>query len=78
SAACLVDTDAVTLFLKRHPERLRSAADLTVEHGFMAHLQRGGVAVPHVLRDAAGSTALAEAGWTYELHAAAPGADLYR
>lgn len=78
SAACLVDTDAGTLFLKRHPERLRSAADLTVEHGFMAHLQRGGVAVPHVLRDAAGSTALAEAGWTYELHAAAPGSDLYR
>lgn len=78
SAAALIQTDRGVHFLKRHHQRLRTPAALAEEQGFMAHLRAGGLSVPQVLAadDGAGAIALGE--WTYELHRAAPGIDLYR
>lgn len=78
SAAALIETDRGVHFLKRHHQRLRNPAALAEEQGFMTHLRAGGLSVPQVVAadDGAGAIALGE--WTYELHRAAPGIDLYR
>lgn len=78
SAACLVETAACVVFVKRHHRHVRSAATLGEEHRFMAHLREAGVPVPQVLADAHGQTAIARGDWVYEVHARAAGLDLYR
>lgn len=78
SAAALVHATPGAFLLKRHHRRVRSIEALAEEHAFMAHIARGGVAVPEVLATADGATAVARGAWSYELHRAAPGADLYR
>lgn len=78
SAACLVDTEAGTLFVKRHHHPVRSAATLTEEHRYIAHLRRHGLPLADVLRDADGDTAIAIGDWVYEVHRRAAGIDLYR
>ncbi|RON51591.1 phosphotransferase enzyme family protein [Pseudomonas frederiksbergensis] len=78
SAASLVQTDAATLFIKRHHQRVRTPAWLSEEHRFMAHLRQRGMPVSQVLADRNGATAVALGEWTYEVHALAEGQDLYR
>ncbi|WP_321789261.1 phosphotransferase enzyme family protein [Paraburkholderia sp. J94] len=79
SSAVLAHTlDGRAWFVKRHHARLRSAAGLAEEHGFIAHLRSRGVPVADVLVDRAGHTAIAQGDWTWEVHAAAPGMDTYR
>ena len=78
SAACLVDTDAGTLFVKRHHRQVRSAAALAEEHRFIAHLRQHELPLAEVLRDAGGDSAIAIGDWVYEVHRRAAGIDLYR
>ncbi|MBN3855088.1 phosphotransferase [Paraburkholderia sp. Ac-20340] len=79
SAAVLAHTlDGRAWFVKRHHARLRSAAGLAEEHGFIAHLRSRGLPVADVLADRAGRTAITHGDWTWEVHASAPGMDAYR
>lgn len=78
SAAALVHTDRGEFVLKRHHHRLRSPAALAPEHAFMAHLRCAGLSVPEVMRTHEGVGAIADNGWTYELHRKAAGLDVYR
>jgi len=78
SAAALVETAAGTLFVKRHAPSVRRAATLAEEHRFIRHLGARGVPVVALLADAAGHTAIETDGWTWEVHAAGAGQDLYR
>lgn len=78
SAACLVDTEAGTLFVKRHHQQVRSVATLAEEHRFIAHLRQYDIPLAEVLHDADGDTAIAIGAWVYEVHRRAAGIDLYR
>lgn len=78
SAAALIDTAGGRVFVKRHHRSVRSAAALAEEHAFIAHLRNGGIPVPVVLADAEGRSALTLDEWSWEVHAAAAGIDLYR
>ncbi|HWU76247.1 MAG TPA: phosphotransferase [Rhodanobacter sp.] len=78
SAACLVETDAGMVFVKRHHRSVRSVAMLREEHRFIAHLRDQGMPVASVLNDASGHSAVALGDWTYEVHEQAVGIDLYR
>jgi len=78
SAACLVETEHATVFVKRHHRSVRSTATLTEEHRFITHLRDRGMSIPAVLRDAREQTAVAIGDWIYEVHERAAGIDLYR
>jgi Ser/Thr protein kinase RdoA (MazF antagonist) len=78
SAACLVEAEHATVFVKRHHRRVRSVATLGEEHRFIAHLRGRGMPVPAVLRNAREQTAVAIGEWVYEVHERAAGIDLYR
>jgi Ser/Thr protein kinase RdoA (MazF antagonist) len=78
SAACLATTSDQLLFVKRHHRSVREPEWLREEHRFMAHLRQRGVSVAQVLADSQGETAIVLDDWTYELHVAAAGQDLYR
>jgi len=78
SAACLVETEYATVFVKRHHRSVRSAATLADEHRFIAHLRDRGMPIPAVLRNAREQTAVAIGDWVYEVHERAAGIDLYR
>ncbi len=78
SAATLVHTTLGAFLLKRHHRSVRTVEGLAEEHAFIAHLAGAGVSVPEVMATAEGATAVASGAWSYELHRAAPGADLYR
>jgi Ser/Thr protein kinase RdoA (MazF antagonist) len=78
SAAALVSTGAGTVFVKRHPGRVRSVAGLVEEHAFIGHLRDRGCPVVEVLVAPNGSTAWSNDRWTYEVHRHGGGIDLYR
>jgi len=78
SAACLVETEADTLFVKRHHQQVRSTATLAEEHRFIAHLRQHGLPLAEVLRDAGSDSAIAIGDWVYEVHRRVAGIDLYR
>lgn len=78
SAACLVNTRAGSVFIKRHHHSVRTIATLTEEHRFIAHLRNRGLPTPAVLHDAQGQTAVRLGDWVYEVHELAEGIDLYR
>jgi Ser/Thr protein kinase RdoA (MazF antagonist) len=78
SAAAIIEGAMGRVFIKRHHHSVRSAACLQEEHHFIAHLAAHGVPVVQVLTAASGATAVEHGPWTYELHAAGAGADLYR
>ena len=78
SAAVLVDTEAGTVFVKRHHRLVRSVATLSEEHRFIEHLRGSGAPIPEVLADMDGQTAISIGDWVYEVHAVAEGIDLYR
>jgi Ser/Thr protein kinase RdoA (MazF antagonist) len=78
SAACLVQTAGGTVFVKRHHHRVRRAATLREEHGFITHLRGAGLPLARLLADTQGNTAIEHGDWVYEVHEQADGIDLYR
>jgi hypothetical protein len=79
SAASVVRTQSGSVFVKRHHRSVRDREGLLEEHRFLRHLQAHGAAVPRVLEDARGETAVESGEWTYEVHdTPAIGVDLYR
>ena len=78
SAAALVRRGGVDLFVKRHHVRVRTPAQLAVEHAFIGHLRARAIPAPAVLRTAGGATATQYGDFVYEVHEVANGLDLYR
>lgn len=78
AASALVACARETVFVKRHHRAVRSSSDLAEEHALIAHLHAAGAPVPTVLAACAGQTVIAAGDAVYEVHAFAPGKDLYR
>lgn len=72
SAAAVVERDGSRLFVKRHHVRVRTAEGLAEEHAFLRHLRERGAPVVEVL------DLVTRGEWTYEVHSAGAGTDLYR
>ena len=77
SAASLVRTAHGNVFIKRHHRSVRNREGLLEEHRFLAHLHVHGAPVPRVFVSASGETAIEIGEWTYEVHEAGEGIDLY-
>ena len=77
SAAGVVATASGRVFIKRHHRTVRDAEGLLEEHRFIAHLLGAGAPVPRVFANALGETAIESGEWTYEVHEAPEGVDLY-
>jgi len=78
SAAGLVELSDRKLFLKRHHRSVRTPQELREEHRFIQHLRGHGAPVSAIVEAANGDTALNIGDWTYEIHSAGIGTDLYR
>jgi Ser/Thr protein kinase RdoA (MazF antagonist) len=78
SAAALVRTSTGEVFVKRHHRSVRTPTTLAEEHAFAAHLRGRGIALPKVMEDIDGESAVAMGEWVYEVHAPARGVDVYR
>ena len=78
SAAGLIRRGGVDLFVKRHHVRVRTAAQLAVEHAFIGRVRARGIPAPAVLRAKDGLTATQHGDFVYEVHERAGGLDLYR
>ena len=78
SAAGLIRHGGADLFVKRHHVRVRTLAQLAVEHAFIGHLRARGIPAPAVLRAADGATATQYGDFVYEVHELASGLDRYR
>jgi Ser/Thr protein kinase RdoA (MazF antagonist) len=78
SAAGLIRRGGVNLFVKRHHVRVRTPAQLAVEHAFIGHLRARGIPAPAVLHTADGATATQDGDFVYEVHEVAGGLDVYR
>jgi Ser/Thr protein kinase RdoA (MazF antagonist) len=77
SAASVVSTKTGRVFVKRHHRSVRDRDGLLEEHRFLAHLHRHGAPVPRIFATAAGETAIEMGDWTYEVHEAPAGVDIY-
>ena len=77
SAACVIETTNGRVFIKRHHRSVRDREGLLEEHRFLAHLIAHGAPVPRVFASALGETAIEIGEWTYEVHEAPEGADIY-
>jgi Ser/Thr protein kinase RdoA (MazF antagonist) len=77
SAASVVATKGGRVFVKRHHRSVRDREGLLEEHRFMKHLRKHGAPVPDVLAASSGETAIERGEWTYEVHEAPAGVDLY-
>jgi Ser/Thr protein kinase RdoA (MazF antagonist) len=77
SAASVVSTHGGRVFIKRHHYTVRDAEGLLEEHRFLQHLRAHGAAVPLVFATASGKTAVEIGDWTYEVHNAPTGVDIY-
>ena len=78
SAAAVVETQGGRVFVKRHHRLVRDREGLLEEHRFIEHLYGNGAAVPRVLATSTDETAIAIDDWTYEVHEAPAGVDIYR
>ncbi len=78
SSAAVVRVGERDCFVKRHDRRVRSAARLRVEHAVADHLRSRDVAVPRPWRREDGDGVVERAGYVYEVHDLARGADRYR
>jgi Ser/Thr protein kinase RdoA (MazF antagonist) len=78
SAASVIATRHGRVFVKRHALSVRDREGLLEEHRFLAHLIANGAAVPRVLANEDGETAIELGEWTYEVHQVPIGVDLYR
>jgi Ser/Thr protein kinase RdoA (MazF antagonist) len=77
SAASVVETERVRVFVKRHARPVRDSEALHEEHRFMAHLRTHGAPVPQVLVCDSGESAIEAGEWAYEVHAIPSGVDTY-
>lgn len=77
SAASVVATGNQHVFIKRHHTKVRDREGLLEEHRFIRHLRAHGAAIPRVIADASGETAIERGEWTYEVHEVPEGVDLY-
>ena len=77
SAAGVVRTAKQSIFIKRHHRQVRDQEGLLEEHRFMAHLRAHGAPVPFVYESARGETAIEMGDWSYEIHEAPEGTDIY-
>lgn len=77
SAASVVATGSGRVFVKRHHRTVRDREGLLEEHRFMEYLLAHGAAVPRVFTTESGETAIESGEWTYEVHEAPEGVDLY-
>jgi Ser/Thr protein kinase RdoA (MazF antagonist) len=77
SAASVVNTQGRRVFIKRHCRLVRDREGLLEEHRFIEHLRGNGAPVPRVLTADSGDTAIESGEWTYEVHEAPEGVDLY-
>ena len=77
SAASLVATRTGRVFIKRHHRTVRDREGLLEEHRFMKHLREHGAPVPRVFAASSGDTAIERGEWTYEVHEAPAGVDIY-
>jgi Ser/Thr protein kinase RdoA (MazF antagonist) len=77
SAASVVATSSGRAFIKRHHRSVRDREGLLEEHRFMNHLRERGAVVPRVIANGLGETAIESGEWTYEVHEASQGVDLY-
>lgn len=78
SAAALIERGPLRLFIKRHHHHVHDVEDLRVEHAFNRHLRSGGIQMPEILRTSDGDTVIEIGAYTYEVHEAVRGLDLYR
>ncbi|MGD0628414.1 MAG: phosphotransferase [Terracidiphilus sp.] len=78
SAASVVASANAPVFIKRHHRSVRDREGLMEEHRFLNHLHAHGAPVPRVFTSASGESAIESGEWTYEMHEAAPGVDIYR
>lgn len=77
SAASVVATSSGRVFVKRHPSSVRDREGLLEEHRFLRHLHAHGAPVPRIFSNSSEETAVESGGWTYEVHEAPAGVDLY-
>jgi Ser/Thr protein kinase RdoA (MazF antagonist) len=77
SAASVVATRTGRVFIKRHHRIIRDCEGLLEEHRFMKHLREHGAPVPRVFAASSGEMAIARGEWTYEVHEAPAGVDIY-
>jgi Ser/Thr protein kinase RdoA (MazF antagonist) len=77
SAASLIATRTGRVFIKRHHRTVRDREGLLEEHRFMKHLREHGAPVPRVFEASSGETAMECGEWTYEVHEAPAGVDIY-
>ncbi len=77
SAAGVIAIKSGRVFVKRHHRSVRDQEGLLEEHRFLQHLYQHGAAVPYVFPAASGETAIEMGEWTYEVHEAPAGVDLY-
>ena len=77
SAASVVATRFGQVFVKRHHRSVRDREGLLEEHRFLEHLLGRRASVPRVFTAASGETAIETGEWSYEVHDAPGGVDLY-
>jgi Ser/Thr protein kinase RdoA (MazF antagonist) len=77
SAASVVSTSSSRIFIKRHHKTVRDREGLLEEHRFLNHLHTHGAPVPRVFAASSGETAIDSGEWTYEVHEAPTGVDIY-
>jgi Ser/Thr protein kinase RdoA (MazF antagonist) len=73
----VVATSRGRVFIKRHHRTVRDREGLLEEHRFMEHLRANGVPVPRVLANYSGETTIERGEWTFEVHEAPAGVDIY-
>ena len=77
SAAGVVRTERQSIFIKRHHRMVRNKEGLLEEHRFITRLRAHGAPVPFVFQSATGETAIEMGDWSYEVHEAPQGMDIY-
>jgi Ser/Thr protein kinase RdoA (MazF antagonist) len=77
SAASVVATGSRRVFIKRHHRNVRDREGSLEEHRFIEYLRSHGAPVPRVFVSSLGETAIKRDEWTYEVHEAPSGMDLY-
>jgi len=78
SAASVVSTSSGHVFIKRHHRTVRDRDGLLEEHRFLMHLHANGAPVSRILTTVDGATAVEMGEWTYEVHEATSGEDIYQ
>jgi len=77
SAASVVAAGSGRVFIKRHHRTVRDREGLLEEHRFLNHLRVHGAPVPRVFENSSGETAIESGQWTFEVHEAMTGVDIY-